>query len=378
MKILFIVPSYKPAYVYGGPIESVAKLCEGIVKAGHEVEVYTTAANGKTELDVTLGKKIGVDGVKVTYFKRITKDHTHISPALWQHLARTVKQYDIVHIQSWWSPLVIVAAYICYHKNVKLIVSPRGMLSNYIINSGKSKAKKIIHKVAGKFILSKAIFHATSDAEYKECIDLIPGWKGFMLPNILSLPPVPVNEYKNDVFTLIFMSRIHPKKGLEILFDAISQLKDPVKLKIAGSGEESYIDELKSLAKRLNISSKVEWLGWKSREEKFIELIHADLFTLISFNENFANVVIESLHVGTPVLVSENVALSDFVKAKDMGWVTTLDVNNVVAQLSNAINNKAKRLQIRQTGNLIIENNFAAEKLIADYINEYAICLSKN
>jgi glycosyltransferase involved in cell wall biosynthesis len=371
MKILFIVPSYKPAYVYGGPIESVAKLCEGIAMAGHEVEVYTTAANGKTELDVTLGQKIDVDGVKVTYFKRITKDHTHISPSLWKYLGKTVKQYDIVHIQSWWSPLIIIAAYICYWNKVKFIVSPRGMLSNYIINSGKSNAKKIIHQVAGQFILSKSIFHATSDAEYRECIDLIQSWKGFMLPNILSLPVFFADNHKNEVFTLIFMSRIHPKKGLEILFEAISGFTDNIKLKIAGSGEESYIAELKTLANKLNISSKIEWLGWKNREDKFVELMHADLFTLISFNENFANVVIESLHMGTPVLLSNHVALADFVKSQDMGWVTSMDVQDVREKLTSAYRDIQKRMLIRNIGNGVIAQNFAADKLIDKYGEEY-------
>jgi glycosyltransferase involved in cell wall biosynthesis len=238
MKILFIVPSYKPAYVYGGPIESVAKLCEGIAAAGHDVHVYTTTANGKTELDVQVGQATNIDGVWVTYFKRITKDHTHISPALWRYLSKTVKQYDLVHIQSWWNPLVVYAAYICYKKGVKFIVSPRGMLSNYIINSGNSFAKKLIHNTIGKATLIKSHFHATADAEYHECIELIPGWQGFTLPNILSLPDIAINPSDHDVFTLIFMSRIHPKKGLEILFEAVSKLSFNVVLNIAGSGDE--------------------------------------------------------------------------------------------------------------------------------------------
>jgi glycosyltransferase involved in cell wall biosynthesis len=371
MKILFIVPSYKPAYVYGGPIESVAKLCEGIAAVGNDVHVYTTAANGETELDVQIGKAIDVDGVSVTYFKRITKDHTHISPSLWRHLSKTVKGYDIVHIQSWWNPLVVYAAYLCYKKGVKFIVSPRGMLSNYIINSGNSVAKKLIHNTIGRSTLSKSYFHATADAEYQECIDLIPGWKGFTLPNILSLPNIAITPSDNDVFTLIFMSRIHPKKGIEILFEAISNLNFNVILNIAGSGDEAYILELKSLADKLNISSKVQWLGWRSREEKFTELMQSDLFVLTSYNENFANVVVESLHMGTAVLISENVALSGFVKQNNVGWVTSLDVKDVKAKLEDAYNDNAKRLTIRSKGRDIIDQSFSEKTLIDGYINEY-------
>ncbi len=91
---------------------------------------------------------------------------------------------------------------------------------------------------------------------------------------------------------------------------------DQVILKIAGDGEEAYINELKQKIAALGIEHKVEWLGWKNREDKFRELMQADLFVLVSHNENFANVVIESLHVGTPVLVSDKVGLAKFVQKK--------------------------------------------------------------
>ena len=90
IKILQITAAYKPAYIYGGPTMSVAKLCETLVKSKEqaclseiqgaknkdefELEVFTTTANGKTELDVTSDETTIVDSVKVTYFKRLTKD----------------------------------------------------------------------------------------------------------------------------------------------------------------------------------------------------------------------------------------------------------------------------------------------------------------
>jgi glycosyltransferase involved in cell wall biosynthesis len=324
MKILHIVPSYKPAYVYGGPIESVARLCEGLVAAGHTVHVYTTTANGKTELDITPGATVDVDGVQVTYFKRITKDPTHVSPALWKHLYKSVADYDVVHIHSWWNILVMVAAKICLLKGAKVIIAPRGMLSQYIFNSGSSKIKKALHSMFGRSLLKKSIFHATAEAEYNECRQLIPGWNGFVMPNILSLPNIPIQHKGNQDFTLIFLSRVHPKKGLELLFEAVSKLNFNVLLKIAGVGEEQYIEQLKQLALHLGINDKVVWLGWKNREDKFVELMNADLFTLVSLNENFANVVIESLHMGTAVLVSQDVALANFVQKQDAGWVCSL------------------------------------------------------
>jgi glycosyltransferase involved in cell wall biosynthesis len=371
MKILHIVPSYKPAYIYGGPIESVSKLCEGLVKAGHTVDVFTTTANGEEELPLEAGKEMNVDGVNVTYFKRITKDPTHVSPALWKHLWNNVESYDIVNIQSWWSFLVIIAASICHVKGVKVIVSPRGMLSPYIFNSGNVKKKRFIHSTIGKWALSKSWFHATAEAEVTECRVVIPDWKGFMLANNVTLPDLPIVKKKNDVFTLIFMSRVHRKKGIEILLNAVQGLSFPVKVQIAGSGDTGYTQKLKRMVTDLGIEDKVQWLGWVDRSTKFDILMNADLFVLASLNENFANVVLESLHMGTPVMVSKDVALSKFVDDHQVGWVSSLATNDVTKKITDARNDTVKRQWIEENGRRIIAENFSEEVLIAQYLEQY-------
>ncbi len=371
MKILQIVPSYKPAYVYGGPIESVAKLCEGLMAAGHQVDVYTTTANGTTELEVAPGKPVLVDGVPITYFTRITKDHTHLSPALWRQLYRNCRHYDIVHIQSWWSPLVIVAAFICQARHVKVMVSPRGMLSDYIFTATNKKAKQLIHWFGGKKALRDSSFHATSQAEFDECKTLLPLWRGFMIPNILSLPDLPLIKTPNDRFTLLFLSRIHPKKGLEFLLEAVAKASQNLVLKIAGDGEAMYIDELKQKVKDLDIADKIEWIGWKDKAEKFTELMRADLFVLTSRNENFANVVIESLHAGTPVLVSQQVGLATFVEREKLGWVTSLQPDDIAAKLDAIVDEQEQLQWIRQHSRRVIQEQFSEAELIRQYTDAY-------
>ncbi|MEO6633403.1 MAG: hypothetical protein ABIN13_16815, partial [Mucilaginibacter sp.] len=80
---------------------SVSMLAEQLVKADIQTEAYATTANGKTELPVTPNKPVTVDGVTVTYFKRLTKDHSHFSPALLRQLWKQVKRFDVVHIHAW-------------------------------------------------------------------------------------------------------------------------------------------------------------------------------------------------------------------------------------------------------------------------------------
>ena len=92
MNILIVIPSYKPAFVYGGPIYSVSRLAEALVQIGNSVTVYTTNANGAEDLNITIGESVDVDGVNVLYFKRWTRGHSNFSPTLLLRLIKNAKK----------------------------------------------------------------------------------------------------------------------------------------------------------------------------------------------------------------------------------------------------------------------------------------------
>jgi glycosyltransferase involved in cell wall biosynthesis len=371
MKILHVVPSYKPAYVYGGTIESIARLCEALANAGQDVKVFTTTANGAEELEVVPNSEYDIDGVKVVYFKRIFKDPFYLSPALWKRLYNECRQYDVVHIHSWWNMIVMVAAFICRKQKVRVVLSPHGMFSEYILNNSKKRLKQLSISLFGKSLLKACTFHATSSLEFAECRQFVPGWKGCMIPNIVWLPKLTICKQANSVFTIIFLSRIHRKKGIELLMQAISGMQIKPLLKLAGSGEEKYIQQLKQEAKTLGIHENIEWLGWQGRDEKFTAMMHADLFALTSYNENFGNVVIEALHAGTPVLISNTTGLSRFVKEHQLGWVCTPEADHIRSALEAAIADSTARDNITRTAPSMVAGYFSEEKLIPEYIRYY-------
>lgn len=376
MNILFVTPSYKPAYHYGGPTVSVSELAESLVELGHSVTVYTTTANGNKELDVPVGFPNGVNGVTVYYFKRITGDHTHVSPSLWRMLWKNVQHFDTVNLQSWWSILILGAALTCRFKKKKFILSPRGMFGAYSFTHQHSFYKKLVHNLLGKWLLKRSILHATSNLEWEDCKQVQKNWQSFVLYNLVNLPKD--TSYQNrgkapEVFTIGFLSRIDHKKGIELLFRALATVKFKYLLKIAGDGKKEYIDFLKVLADQLSISDKIEWCGWKSGDDKFTFLKQIDLFALISYNENFANAVIESLSVGTPVLLSAHVGIQDYIKEKKLGWVCNADINSIHNTLTNIHQNTKELNRIKATAGAVISKDFdktgMAEKYAAAYQN---------
>jgi glycosyltransferase involved in cell wall biosynthesis len=225
LKILFVVPSYKPAYIYGGPIRSVAALCEALVKADHEVNVFTTTANGKTELEVIPGRDYNVEGVKVIYFKRQTKDHTTISFGLLQRVWTTCKEFDIIHIQSWWNFPTIFSVMVCRMKSLIPIISPRGSLIPYTFGYRHIRSKKWVHDIIGRRLLEYSIMHFTSIQEKEDAEKFMDIKKSFVISNILSLPAQILAQKQETGIKLVFIGRIDPKKNLEFILESLLSME---------------------------------------------------------------------------------------------------------------------------------------------------------
>lgn len=371
MNILLVVPSYKPAYSYGGPVVVIALLAETLARMGHAVSVYTTTANGRTELDVPVGQPVLVEGVWVTYFRRLTGDHTHVSPDLWRHLWATGRGYEAVHLHSWWNLAMLGAAWVCRRRGITPVLSPHGMLSDYILTANNAGKKRLMHRVLGRQLLRSTYLHVSTEQEMQESQRLIPGWPGRVIPNPVTLPAQDFARPANPVFTIGFLSRIDPKKGLDILIRALAKVSFPYHLRIAGDGEAGYVESLKELARSVGNADRLEWVGWQQGEAKFAFLAGLDMFALTSHSENFAIVVIEALATGTPVFVSDQVGLHTFVTAHDYGWVTPLDEAIIAENLTLAAADHAKAARIAATAPAAIRTAYEDTHLAQQYVDFY-------
>lgn len=345
---------------------SVAKVCEELVRSSFvrrlsfiedaetneqrttnneqrtQIQVYTTLANGAADLPYPSGTIKKVDGVSVHYFKRLTKDHSHFSPALYQKLWKTAKDFDIIHIHAWWNLVSVIACLIALIKGSKIVFTPRGTLSSYSFNNRTSTPKKLFHTYIGKPLLKRCHIHTTSKREEIDIQTLLQPKYIKTIPNLVELPwpdaaaLLTHHSPMNGCMKLIYLSRIEQKKGLELLFEILAAAEFHYHLEIAGTGEEAYLQELKALADDLQIAPHISWLGMLNKEEKFIRLAKNHLFVLPSYDENFANVVIESLFAGTPVWITENVGLSDYVSENQLGWVAKRDLTELAKLLHEA------------------------------------------
>ncbi len=379
MKLLHLIPTYKPAYGYGGPIISIGLLCENLVAyGGCDVTMSATNANVKKDLPVHSKTPVLVEGVKVYYFRRITPDHSQLSPQLLWWFWRNMKKYDAIHLHSWWNLTVMSATFLCILRGVKPILAPRGMLSPFSLTG---RFKPLFHRFIGQRLLKNTFLHATSAQEAKECLALIPEWQYANIPNFLDLEALPISKRphlngnapkQTETLRLLFLSRLHQKKGIELLFDALAQVTFDWTLTMAGEGEVAgYLEKLQKQSQDLHIDHKINWLGWVDADKRLAAFEAADLLVLPSYNENFANVVIESLAVGTPVLVSKYVGLSDYVTEKNMGWVCDTTVESIRDKLNEVHSQTKQRFEIAERSSIQIRQDFDPSVLTRRYINMY-------
>src|SRR5262249_48351413 len=123
---------------------------------------------------------------------------------------------------------------------------------------------------------------------------------------------------------VLFLSRLDRKKGLELLLEAFARVRSSVDrsiLVIAGEGNAGYSTSLRARADALNLNRDIVWAGFLSGDEKTAAFAAASVFVLPSFSENFGIAALEALAAGVPVILSDQVALSDEIRNADAGFV---------------------------------------------------------
>jgi glycosyltransferase involved in cell wall biosynthesis len=152
--------------------------------------------------------------------------------------------------------------------------------------------------------------------------------------------------------------------------NALVNITAPYHLTIAGDGDKNYVESLKALVANKHIDDKISWIGFQS-ENKFDLLGEHDLFILPSYDENFGNAVIESLSVGTPVLISEQVGLADYVMKNNLGWTCKTSADSITKAINNIAADKTSQQQIREIAPGIIYEDFNENNLVKRYVAFY-------
>ncbi len=340
MRVLHIVPSFYPAHVYGGPIQSVYHLCRYLARNGCEVKVLTTNANGRRAvLDVETNREVALaPGVDVRYCARLRPEST--STQLLRALPGYLRWADVVHLTAVYNFPTIPALAASKALRKPVVWSPRGALQRWE-GSTRLKPKAVWERVCRVVAPSGMVLHVTSDQEARESLEKLPGFEAAVIPNAVEIPDNPMRVAYDGTLRLLFLGRLHPKKGIENLLEACRlvgpRLGREWSLVIAGTGEPGYAESLRRRIEALELQDRVAMVGEVVGHEKEEALGRASMLVAPSYTENFGMVVAEGLANGVPVIAGKGMP---WRRMEEIGCGLWID--NDPATLASAIHRMSR------------------------------------
>jgi len=337
MKLLHIVPSFYPATYWGGPIFSVYDLCNHIVDnhSVHLTVLTTNAAGPRLKDKLILGSNPvrQAAGYDVYYFRRVLPNV--ISLSLLLNLNKFIKQSDIVHLTGVYSFTTIPTLFFCLINKKPIVWSPRGSLQDWT-GTSKGLLKKYWVKFCNHLLLNiKCTIHTTVKEEKLESGKKITNASYAVIPNGVELPAQITKKYRSSQYLrLLFIGRLHEKKGIENLLRSFLLLKSHVYLDIYGTGESRYVESLKKLTTQLGLEKLVTFYGHVVGEEKTKAFSRSDVCIVPSYTENFGMVIAEALSHNVPVIASKGTPWQGLVDHGCGLWV-----DNTPVALARAIEN---------------------------------------
>jgi len=281
-------------------------------------------------------------------------------------------QVDIVHNHSLWMMPNVYPGTAALRHGVPLVVSPRGTLSEWALGSGLRAKRLFWPLVQRNAVDAAACLHATSDAEYHDIRRLRFRRPVCVIPNGIDLPAA---RPRRDVLprTLMFMGRIHPIKGLDILLKAwhvVSGRFPEWQLRIVGPDDQGHLRVLETMARRMELT-RIAFDGPLYGQAKWDALSQADLFVLPTHSENFGVAVAEALASGVPAVVSKGAPWAD-LEIHHAGWWIETGVDPLVAALERALACSPEELRpMGERGRTWVEKEFSwpriAERMAVVY-----------
>jgi glycosyltransferase involved in cell wall biosynthesis len=315
----------------GGPTYSVPSLCASLTRAGCNTRMMTVRSDGCVERP---------DLQAFAQFARQAPvlGSLRLSPGLRRAAAAQAMRSDVVHAHGLWLMPNVDAGNAAAQAHASLVVSPRGMLAKEALEYSSLKKRLFWHLLQRRAYARAAAWHATSDQEAAEIRAFGIDAPIAVIPNGIDLPDVLADhDEARPRRRLLFLSRIHPKKGLPVLLDAWSQLaaeRPDWDLVIAGADEGGHRGELEARVATDGIPNVV-FTGPLYGEAKTALLKATDLFVLPTRNENFGIAVAEALAAGIPAVVTTGAPWSGLASER-CGWWIEQGLEPLLDALSDA------------------------------------------
>ena len=357
---------------HGGPTYSLANYCRGQVAAGHQVSVRVLEGYPHTSAALRLDPPVDMAVDRVDFPSKLGG-----SVALRRRLSQDPPP-DIYHLHGVWLLAMHYGAQEARGGGVPYVVELMGGYETYARRQ-KWLRKWISRKLFQDNLLRRAgCLHAGSADEAKGLRAM-----GFRVPIMvipvgvdtgqiardtaalsINVPPRP--GWANHPF-LLYLARLHPKKGIELLLRAWSEVAKNYpdhQLMVAGSGTPEYFGRCRRLAVELGIQDSCVWLGQVSEVEKNWLYRRATAYVLPTYSENFGNTIAEALAHGIPIVTTTRTPWTHLPE-EGCGWIVEPTVAALREAISSALEtNEQERQHMGIKGKLLVERKYSLASVI--------------
>jgi glycosyltransferase involved in cell wall biosynthesis len=355
----------------------------GAPGGGHDVSLVCHQSPGREDaVQASLRTIPGIERVKIITVPAIVKLGLLVPKQTHERLREQLQQTDVAHLHGLWEALIRAATIEARKLRVPFVLTPHGMLDPWSLRQRWLKKKIALALTYRKMINNAARLHVLNDDEARliEPLRLKPPLRvianGVFLEEIEPLPErgqfrASHPDFGNDAFVL-FLSRLHYKKGLDYLADAFAMLaakRSDVRLVIAGPDGGAQAD-FEQRVKAAGIADRVHVVGPLWGPEKFAAMVDAACFCLPSRQEGFSMAITESLACGTPAVVSEACHYPE-VATSGAGEVVPLDSRAVAEALERVLADESRRIEMGRRGRALVLNKYTwpviAQKAVEMY-----------
>jgi glycosyltransferase involved in cell wall biosynthesis len=319
----------------GGVVAAALDVCQAMANRGHRVTIATCDAS---DAPCTSPNASGGE-LQIVEVRPSKLQPSAIGRKGLQLIEEIASATDVAHLHTPWYFGNVQLARLFNRIRLPYVLSVHGMLDHYSMEQ-KALKKRVYLRCFGQRLLENAArVHFTAEEERSQALHYASLHRpSCVLPCMVdlhaidSLPGVELARQafpsiRTSAFKILFLSRLHPKKGVDVLISAISALKQKsidFQLLLAGPGEDDYVDSLKNLVRRLNLERDVTFLGMVQGATKASLYQLADVFILPTRQENFGLVLVEAMACGAVVVTTRG---TDIWREIQQGGARIIDLN---------------------------------------------------